>query len=134
MSTIPRRSKIPRRDVGAAGISGVLATVIAEVISGGLPFDFHAWEALLFGLLTALAGYASVRYKNLIMVVAASASTIAAYVIGVVAFHTHALDAQALSVAISTFTVAFVGWVTTAFDPTDPTNAPPPPEMRRRAG
>jgi asparagine N-glycosylation enzyme membrane subunit Stt3 len=101
---------IPRTDVGAGGIIGVLVPVVMMVLSNDGIYDFQAVYALIFAVAVALAGYMVKRNKSFVMLIAAPVATLAAAALGKVLYGIE-WDNATVSVALSTFSVAFVGYI-----------------------
>ena len=97
-NTVP--AYVPRSDVGTAGLSGVLATVIMMVLNNDGIYNFDAVYALIFGLAVAAAGYMVPRNKSFVMLVAAPVATLVAAALGRVLYNVE-WDNAAVSAALS---------------------------------
>lgn len=114
-------NSIPKVNVGAAGLAGILASVIQMVLDHDV-YNFDAVYALIFAVAVAAAGYMAGKNKSFMMLVAAPVATLIAAFVGYLLYGVQ-WDNAAVSVALSAFLVAFVGYVApTVFpDPEPPT-------------
>lgn len=123
---------VPRTDVGAAGISAVLASVIQMVLQNDGVYHFDAVYALVFGLAVAGAGYLVGKNKSFVMLIAAPVATLIAAALGKILYGLE-WDNAAVSVALSAFLVALVGYLAPARHPDSVVGvAEPADSMRRR--
>lgn len=122
----PGLGAMPRRDVGAAGLAGVLSVVLLSIMSKGT-FDFYAWEALVGALVVFAAGYLPAQYKSVAMALAAAAATLVAFLVGWIFFDIKSIDNVTLSMAVSAFVTALVGYALPAVHPDAVVVAPASP-------
>ncbi len=119
----------PRTDVGAGGIAGVLASVIMMVLQNDGVYNFQSIYALIFAVVVAAAGYLVGKHKSFVMFVAAPVATLVAAGVGKILYGAE-WDNAVVSVALSTFLVALVGYLAPPVSP-DLTNEPNEPAGER---
>ena len=123
----------PRTDVGGGTLVGVVSAVVMMVLSRGT-YDFAAVAALVGAVLVGVAGYLPARHKNFVMSVAAVAATLIAAVLGKLIYGVE-WDNATVSVALSSFLVAAVGYLAPPNAQTEavltPHDPPPAPGEER---